>query len=243
MGLVWLALSLGLVAGCRPSDSDVVRRRGAEGSADEQEQIDAPPTEDPRGVVAFLGTSLTAGLGLDDPALAFPGRIQERIEQANLPYRVVNAGVSGDTSAGGLRRLDWLLDEPVAVLVVELGANDGLRGLDIEELRSNLIEIVDRTRERRPGADIVLVGMEAPPNLGSRYTDQFRQVFVGVSTSLDLPLVPFLLEGVGGVPELNQDDQIHPNPRGHDRLADNLWPVLEPVLRARAGADPEGAHP
>lgn len=197
---------------------------------------------DERDVIVFLGTSLTAGLGLEDPSDAYPALLQGRIDAAGLPFRVVNAGVSGDTSAGGLERLDWLLDQPIAVLVLELGANDGLRGLPPEDLRANLTRIVDRTRNRHPHADIVLAGMQAPPNMGPRYTQAFQQVYRSVAADRGLALVPFLLEGVGGVAEYNQADGIHPNPEGHRRVADNVWEVLEPILRARvARADPGGA--
>jgi acyl-CoA thioesterase-1 len=182
----------------------------------------------------FLGTSLTAGLGLEDPDLAYPGVLQARIDQARLPFRVVNAGVSGDTSAGGLRRLDWLLDQPVAVLLVELGANDGLRGLEVDALRENLLSIIVQTQARHPEAEVVILGMEAPPNLGSRYTTAFRQVYLDLASSQGLPLVPFLLDGVGGIPELNQEDGIHPTAEGHEGMADNVWPVLEPLLAARS---------
>lgn len=213
----------------------MVRRDGTEGSAQAPTGSTDPSEGDERGAVVFLGTSLTAGYGLDDPEAAYPARIQERIDRARLPFRVVNAGVSGETSAGGLSRLDWVLDEPLAVLVVELGANDGLRGLPPEALQANLTEIVERTRQRRPEADVVLLGMEAPPNLGSAYTDAFRQVFQTVAETHGVRLVPFLLEGVGGEARLNQADGIHPNAQGHGRLAETIWPTLEAVLRDRVG--------
>lgn len=207
----------------------------------------APPSGDAaarRGtsaepVVLFLGTSLTAGYGLELEQ-AYPALIQQRIDSAGLDFRVVNAGESGRTSAGGLARIDWLLREPVAVLVLELGANDGLRGLDPEELRQNLQEIVDRTRAAHPAARIVVAGMEAPPNLGDRYTEVFRAVFPALAERNDAVLIPFLLEGVAAVPELNQADGIHPTAEGQRRVAETVWRVLEPVLRslARASADP-----
>lgn len=194
----------------------------------------ATPDSDDRAAVVFLGTSLTAGFGLADPAQAYPALLQHRIDAQGLPFRSINAGVSGDTSAGGLRRLAWLLQEPLSVLVLELGANDGLRGLSVDELRANLRAAIEETRTRYPDADVVVVGMEAPPNLGTRYADAFRAVFPDVAQAFDAALVPFLLEGVAGVPEMNQDDRIHPNPAGHERVADNVWQVLEPVLRRRA---------
>ncbi len=185
----------------------------------------------------FLGTSLTAGYGLDDPEGAFPGLIQGFINRAELPFVVVNAGVSGDTSAGGLARLPWILRSPVRVLVLELGANDGLRGQSPEALYTNLETIVQRVREANPEVSVVVAGMEAPPNLGERYTDRFRQVFEDLAERQDTHLIPFLLEGVAGDPTLNQADGIHPNASGHGRIADHVWATLEPVLAALAGAD------
>jgi len=190
----------------------------------------ARQTPDARRVVLFLGTSLTAGYGLAIEQ-AFPSVVAEVIDSAGLPYRVVNAGVSGETSAGGLRRIDWLLSEPVDVLVLELGANDGLRGLDVDEMRRNLQEIVDRTRARYPHARIVIAGMESPPNMGSRYTSAFRRVFPDLAAANDAALIPFLLDGVAGRPELNQLDGIHPTAEGHRRIAATVWQVLEPLLR------------
>lgn len=181
-------------------------------------------------VVLFLGTSLTAGYGLPSDE-AFPALVQERIDATALDYRVVNAGVSGDTSAGGLARIDWLLRAPVAVLVLELGANDMLRGQDVAELGRNLQDIVDHTRAAHPGARLVVAGMRAPPNLGSRYVRGFEAVYPALAQRNDAALLPFILEGVAGDPALNQPDGIHPTAAGHRLIAENLWQVLEPVLR------------
>jgi len=192
-----------------------------------------PGRDDSRGVVLFLGNSLTAGLGVG-PDSAFPAIIQRKIDSADLPYRVVNAGVSGETSAGGLARLDWLLRSPVDVLVLELGANDGLRGLPVEHMRANLDSILVRTKRRYANAALVLAGMEAPPNLGESYTAPFRAVFRDLATLRHVSLVPFLLDGVAGDPALNQSDGLHPTAEGHRIVADNIWAVLGPVLTARA---------
>lgn len=195
-------------------------------------------------VAVFMGTSLTAGLGLLRDEDRFTDQIQELADSAGLPVEVVNAGVSGDTSAGGLARLDWVLRDSLDVLVVELGANDGLRGLDPDALESNLREIVSRTRERYPGVKIVLAGMEAPPNLGVRYTERFRSVYTRVAGDMGLTLVPFLLEGVAGVTELNQSDRMHPNREGHRRIArDVVWPVLKPVLEDVLASRNAGRRP
>ena len=185
------------------------------------------------GNVVFLGTSLTAGYGVGADA-AFPALIAERIRADSLPFRVQNAGISGETSAGGLRRIDWLLQNPVDVLVLELGANDGLRALDTDSLRANLQAILERTRAKYPDAAILIAGMEAPPNLGAPYTARLRDVYADLADSFDAALIPFLLEGVAGVPRLNQDDGIHPSVEGHRMIADHVWPVLKPVLDSLA---------
>jgi acyl-CoA thioesterase I len=184
--------------------------------------------------VLFLGTSLTAGYGLE-VSEAYPARIQAKIDSVGLPYRVINAGVSGETSAGGLRRIDWLLRQPVAVLVLELGANDGLRGQDVEAMRTNLQTIIDRTRAAHPDVRIVVAGMESPPNMGGTYTDAFRAVFPELARANDAVLIPFLLDGVAAVPELNQADGIHPTAEGQRLVAEIVWRYLEPVLREEGG--------
>ena len=181
-------------------------------------------------MVLVLGTSLTAGLGLNE-SQAYPSLIQRKIDSAGIRLRVVNAGVSGETSAGGLRRVDWLLREPVAVLVLELGANDALRGQDLDATRRNLQEIMDRTRAAHPEAALVIAGMQAPPNLGSRYTTAFRDIFPDLARRNRAALIPFLLEGVAGVPRLNQADGIHPTAEGDSIVAENVWKVLGPILK------------
>ncbi len=180
----------------------------------------------------FLGTSLTAGQGVAEDE-AFPALIQQKIDSAGLRFRVVNAGVSGETSAGGLRRLGWLLRQPVDVLVLELGANDGLRGQDVDSLEANLQAIIDRTRAADPGVAIVIAGMEAPPTMGAAFTSRFRAVFPRLARGNRAALIPFLLDGVGGVRALNQADGIHPTAEGHRIIAETVWRVLEPVLRRR----------
>ncbi len=180
----------------------------------------------------FLGTSLTAGYGLDEQ-LAFPAVIQAKIDSAGLPFRVVNAGISGETSAGGLRRLQWSLQEPIKVLVLELGANDGLRALPVDAMRANLDSILTRTRRHHPGAALILLGMEAPPNLGADYISSFRAVFRDLARKHDAASVAFLLEGVAGELTLNLDDGIHPNAHGHRILARTVWQTLRPVLEQK----------
>lgn len=181
--------------------------------------------------IVFVGTSLTAGLGLADPDQAYPALIQRKLDSLGINYRVVNAGVSGETSAGTLRRIGWLMRGPVDVLVLETGANDGLRALSVDSLRSNIQRIVDTVRTAHPDARIVLVGMEAPPNLGTRYTASFRAVYPELARANDAAFVPFLLAGVAGVDSLNQPDGIHPNVAGARVVADNVWLVLGEVVR------------
>jgi len=188
-----------------------------------------PAPDSSRPVVLFLGTSLTAALGLSE-SQAYPALIQRKMDSAGLGLRVVNAGVSGETSAGGLRRVDWLLHQPVAVLVLELGANDALRGQDLEATKRNLQAIIDRTRAAHPDAGLVIAGMQAPPNLGDRYTTAFRTIFPDLARRNHAALIPFLLDGVAGVPRLNQADGIHPTAEGDSIVAENVWRVLKPIL-------------
>ena len=206
---------------------------GPEEPAPASDQAPATPAVGQRGRVVFLGTSLTAGQGLD-PEHAFPALIQRKIDSAGLSFEAVNAGVSGETSAGARRRIDWVLREPVSVLVIETGANDGLRGLEVDSLRSNVQAIIDEARRLSPAPAIILVGMRAPPNLGMAYARRFREVYRDLAEENDLPLVPFLLDGVAGVASLNQADMIHPTAEGQRRMADVVWTVLEPVLRRAA---------
>ncbi|MEO5800887.1 MAG: arylesterase [Gemmatimonadales bacterium] len=190
--------------------------------------IPAPP--DPRRTVLFVGTSLTAGLGLD-PADAYPAQIQLKVDSAGLPFRVVNAGVSGETSAGALRRIDWLLSQgPVAVLVIETGANDGLRGQSIDSLRSNIAAILAKASSATPRPALMVAGMEAMPNLGRSYGDSFRALFPKVASEYGAHYLPFLLNGVAGIDTLNQADGIHPTPRGARIVAANVWKTLRPIL-------------
>ena len=183
---------------------------------------------EPKTIVCF-GDSLTAGYGVD-PDEAYPALIQRKITAAGLPYRVVNAGLSGETTAGGLRRVDWIMRGTVDVFVLELGANDALRGLPVPQMRENLQGIIDRVRAKAPGARIVLAGMEAPRNLGDAYTHAFSDLYRELAATNHLPLIPFFLEGVAAHPELNQADGIHPTAAGHVIVAETVWQVLSPLL-------------
>ncbi len=184
--------------------------------------------------VLFLGTSLTAGLGVD-PDSAYPSVVQRLARDAALDIDVINGGLSGETSAGALRRADWVLTQRVAILVIETGANDGLRGLDPDTTAANITALIGKARARQPGAAIVLMQMEAPPNLGPAYTRRFHALFAQVAKATGVRLLPFLLEGVGGKADLNQDDGIHPNPEGARRVAANVFRGLRAVLDSVAG--------
>ncbi len=194
---------------------------------------DAAASPGNRKVVLFLGTSLTAAYGLD-PEQGFPARIQEKIDSAGLPYEAVNAGLSGETSAGARNRIGWLLEQPFDVLVLETGANDMLRGAPVDSLATNLQAIIDTVRRRRPDAAVVLAGMFATPNLGQAYTSRFDALYPEVARRNGLPLIPFLLDGVAGRPDFNLPDGVHPNARGQRQVAETVWRTLEPVLRERA---------
>lgn len=229
-----------LVGGCAPEEP----RSASSSGPPEGAESDALPASP---VVLFFGTSLTAGYGLADPTDAFPARIGEKLDSAGFGHGVVNAGVPGETSAAGLRRIGWVLrNRDPDVVVLELGANDGLRGQEPGVMRENLDAVIDSIQVHSPGASILLAGMEAPPNLGARYTDEFRSVFREVAEEHDAALIPFLLDGVAGEAELNQGDRIHPNAAGHARVAANVWPVLDSLLRSRsvpAGAGEGGLTP
>jgi acyl-CoA thioesterase-1 len=217
------ALLLVISPGCRGSEPSKRRTSGGAASGAPAERRDDWP------VVLFVGTSLTAGLGLD-PSEAYPALIQEKIDEAGLRYRVVNAGVSGETSAGARSRIAWLLRQPVAVLVVETGANDGLRGQEPGATRDNLQAILDAARRQAPPPRLVLAAMEALPNYGPEYRRRFRAIYPEVAKASGATLVPFLLEGVAGDPRLNQADGIHPTAEGQKVVAENVWRVLRQVL-------------
>ncbi len=181
--------------------------------------------------ILFFGDSLTAGYGLDDPKDAFPGLIQAKIDSLDLPYNVVNAGLSGETSAGGNERIDWLLQNPVDIFILELGANDGLRGIDPNSTYKNLRQIVHKVKDKYPSCQLLLAGMLVPPNVGKAYFKEFKEIFPKLATEQQMTLIPFLLDGVAGQATLNQADGIHPTKTGQVKVADNVWKVLQPLLK------------
>ena len=195
----------------------------ASGAVDAEVESEAPVR------ILFFGDSLTAGYGID-PSKAYPARVQGKIDEAGLSAVVQVGAVSGDTSAGGLRRIDWMLRQPVDVFVLALGANDGLRGIDPADTRENLQSILDRVHEKYPGARLVVAGMRLPPSLGSSHTEAFQAIYPELAAANEAALIPYLLDGVGGVVELNLPDRIHPNEAGHEQVAENVWQVLEPIL-------------
>jgi len=238
---VWLAALLTGAAGvalpgCREARRPELTSQ-AGGAPSAGTGTSAPGAQTPpaagRPRVVVLGDSIAAGLGLPSDQ-SFPALVQRRIDAAGLGFEVVNAGVSGDTSAGGVRRLDWALDGNVRVLVLELGANDGLRGLSVDEMARNLSTIIGRARAR--GVQVLVCGMEAPPNFGPDYTRQFRAAFARVAREHDARFIPFVLDGVAGVPALNQGDGIHPNAEGARRVADRVFTALTPLLSPTAAS-------
>jgi len=190
----------------------------------------AVPAADAKKTILFFGDSLTAGLGVQ-PEEAFPALIAKKIRALQLPFEVVNAGLSGETSAGGVRRIDWLLQRKIDVLVLALGANDGLSGLPVASMRANLQAIIDKAKARNPAVKIVIAGMQIPPNIGADYAAGFRAAFADLAQKNDATLIPFLLDGVGGHLELNQADAIHPTASGHKIIAETVWQTLQPLLR------------
>lgn len=188
-----------------------------------------PMSQDQPKRIVFFGDSITAGYGIPIES-AFPALIQKKIEEADLDYQVINAGLSGETTAGGLNRIDWILRSKPDVFVLELGGNDGLRGLSMEESEKNLKAMIDKVRRANPKAEIILAGMQIPPNLGQEYTSKFKSLFPDVAKEMNTKLIPFLLEGVGGDPKLNLSDGIHPNQKGHEIVAETVWEYLKPML-------------
>ena len=234
-----VGLAIGLAACGReasgPADTRAAAPAPAAPARDAAPTAAVPAASVPR--IVFLGDSLTAGYGIEK-AQAVPALVQARLAREGYPFEVVNAGVSGDTSAGGLSRLDWSLSGDVRILVLALGANDGLRGLPVASMRRNLEKIVTRAQAR--GIAVLLVGMEALPNYGAEYTREFRDVYRDLARTHKLAFMPFYLDGVAGNRALNIADGIHPNPQGAAIVADSLWPFLEPLLTA-AAASPAAA--
>ena len=210
-----------LVAGCSDNKKSA--------SADQNNSTSTNSTTVKKKSIVFFGNSLTAGYGLS-PEQAFPALIQQKIDSLGLPYQAINAGLSGETSSGGLTRIDWILQQPMDIFILELGANDGLRGIPLAQTKKNLQDIIDKVKAKYPEAKLIFAGMQIPPNMGQTYSTEFRDMFGELAEKNSMALIPFLLEGVGGEPELNQEDGIHPTAEGHRIVADNVWKELEKLL-------------
>lgn len=220
---LFFSLLVGMASGCNSGNPE-------EKTAGVQKPAASPEAKKPvMKTILFFGNSLTAGYGLQ-PSQAFPALIQEKIDSLNLPYKVINAGLSGETSAGGKNRIDWLLKQPVDVFVLELGANDGLRGIPPASTQANLQAIIDKVKAKYPNVKIVLAGMEIPPSMGGAYAAQFRVIFRQLAEKNNIALIPFLLSGVAGERILNQGDGVHPTAEGQRILAKNTWEVLKDAL-------------
>ena len=215
-----------LVVSCGENNTEKKIKETTAKNETEQTEV----TETATKTILCFGDSITAGYGLDDVTDAFPGVIQQKIDSLGLNYTVVNSGVSGETTAGGKARIDWILNQNVDIFILELGANDGLRGVDVVETTINLQAIIDAVKKKSPKTKIVLAGMQLPPNMGQKYTRDFKQIFMNIAEKNEIELIPFILEDVGGIAELNQKDGIHPTVEGHKLVANTVWKTLKPLL-------------
>jgi acyl-CoA thioesterase-1 len=220
-GIVFIAGLIILFSGCTNDKKTTVDNQNT--------TVKDSVTVAKKKTIVFFGNSLTAGYGLS-PSQAFPAIIQKKIDSLGLPYQVVNAGVSGETSSGGNTRIDWILRQPVDIFILELGANDGLRGIPLSETKKSLQSIIDKVKAKYPATKLIFAGMEVPPNMGQTYTTEFRNIYTELATKNAMTLVPFILEGVGGETKLNQEDGIHPTAEGHKIVAENLWRQLGKLL-------------
>jgi acyl-CoA thioesterase-1 len=224
--IIWMAALVWLMAGCSDETAKAKKETGEEKEAAAVDSVHAA-----QKYIVFFGNSLTAGFGLD-PSEAFPALIQNRLDSLGMHYTVVNAGLSGETTASGANRVDWVIgQQPVDVFVLELGGNDGLRGIPVEETRKNLLAIIEKVRTKHPKAEIILAGMMVPPNMGPKYSKDFQAVFPAVASEANVKLIPFILENVGGEKELNLEDGIHPTPEGHKLVRENIWAVLKDIVQ------------
>ena len=224
-------ISLILLAACgeNKNESNPEEKKSSEEQSKTPDDQEKETVTDKKTILIF-GDSITAGYGLDDTADAYPGILQDKIDSLGLNYTVVNSGLSGETTAGGKSRISWVLKQDVDIFILELGANDGLRGVALSETKSNLQSIIDRVSDKSPDTRIVLAGMQLPPNMGQDYTAEFRQLFADLANENSIEFIPFILKDVGGIEELNQNDGIHPNVEGHQIVAENVWEVLKPMI-------------
>ena len=204
--------------------------KNSSNSLEKEQAQDTVATKIQTKTIVCFGDSITAGYGLDDNSDAYPAVLQQKIDALNLNYTVVNSGVSGETTAGGKSRINWVLNQECAVFILELGANDGLRGVALSETRSNLQDIIDVVKQKSPNTTIILAGMQLPPNMGQEYTSEFKQIYIDLAAKNNLEFIPFILKDVGGIAELNQSDGIHPTVEGHKIVAITVWEVLKPIV-------------
>ena len=200
-----------------------------ENASSEIQETDSPAIKSDQKIILFFGNSLTAGYGIDEDD-AFAGLTQQRVDSLGLDYKVINGGLSGETTAGGLSRLDWFLEEQPDIFVLELGGNDGLRGIALSETKSNLLAMIDKVRTKFPETKIILAGMQIPPNMGQEYSNEFKEIYPAVAEEKNVTLIPFLLENVGGIPELNLPDGIHPTEEGHKIVFETIWPYIDKYI-------------
>ncbi len=215
-----------LVLGCGETKKDTP----TDATPSKEESTPTETTTSNTKTILCFGDSITAGYGLADSEDAYPGVLQEKIDSLQLDYTVINSGLSGETSAGGKSRIDWVLNQKVDIFLLELGANDGLRGVPLSETRANLQAIIDIVKQKSPKTTIILAGMELPPNMGQEYTTEFRQLYADLAQQNNLAFIPFILKDVGGIKTLNQKDGIHPTVEGHQIVANTVWEVLQPLL-------------
>lgn len=215
----------GILASCGPGKQPAKEKTTVNLVKDSTASVDQKKTATLKSIL-FFGTSLTAGLGVD-PQEAFPALIQHKIDSLHLPYKTINAGLSGETSAAGKNRIGWLLRQPVDIMVLEIGANDGLRGIPVKETIKNLQAIIDQVKNKYPKAKLILAGMQMPPSMGEKYTTDFRELFPLLAKQNKMDFIPFLLKDVAGNPSLNQQDGIHPTPKGHKIVAETVWTILQ----------------
>ncbi len=228
--LYFLSILFIFIAACSSQQEKSSQQATSDNTSQNSSAAPASENEKEKPTILFFGNSLTAGYGLD-PDQAFPALIQKKLDSLGYDYQVINAGLSGETTASGNTRLDWVLErQSVDIFVLELGGNDGLRGINPEETQRNLEAMIEKLRAANPDMQIILAGMQAPPNMGPDFTSQFRQVFKDVAREKNVALIPFLLEGVAGESDLNLPDGIHPTPKGHQIVTDNVWDVLKDKL-------------
>ena len=223
----YFLLALSLLA-CGDSKTD--KATEASTPLEVKEDTPKPDTNTKSKTILCFGDSITAGYGLDDINDAYPSLLQEKIDSLDLNYTVINSGVSGETTAGGKNRIDWVIKQPVDIFLLELGANDGLRGVPLSETNANLQEIINIVKSKSPKTTIILAGMQLPPNMGQDYTTAFKKLYIDLADKNQLEFIPFILKDIGGIADLNQNDGIHPNVEGHKILANTVWEVLRPII-------------